>query len=118
MKYVLTQSARADIGGRPGSFYTDVSNEPRDIELVGLAGFDRSALLESEEIIEPLDVECAGDCIIEGRITHSSPCVASRARSQQRSGRSRLPQSQPLSQSAPCTSGASPSCHPLGTPET
>src|SRR6266699_1308586 len=72
MIYEFAEQARPNPRWRRRALDACIGDEPGDVPLVGAAGLYRSTLLESEEIVEPLDVERAGHDIIQLGVTHFS----------------------------------------------
>src|SRR6267142_1056770 len=70
MIYEFAEQACSNPGRRRRALDASIGDEPGDVPLVGTAGLYRSTLLESEEIVEPLDVERAGHGVIQLGVTH------------------------------------------------
>src|SRR6266480_4277905 len=87
MVHVLAKRARADIEGRCRALHLRVSDKARDVELVGAAGLNRRALLQSEKVIEPLDKECAAHRVVKLDFIHALLRDASIARFRLKRGR-------------------------------
>src|SRR6267378_518135 len=81
MIYEFAEQACSNPGRRRRALDASIGDEPGDVPLVGTAGLYRSTLLESEEIVEPLNVERAGHGVIQLGVTHVSLPGASIAKS-------------------------------------
>src|SRR6266849_2330363 len=118
MVYEFAEQACSDLSRRRRALDAGVGDEPGDVPLVGAGGLYRGSLFESEEIVEPPDVERAGHGIVQLGVTHGFLPGASIAKSPPRER-----QWQSRSSPRPCPSARDsvrrhPSCRPRGTQET
>ena len=62
---VIPQSAALDLRGRRRAFHAGVGDEAGDVAPVRLTRLGRRSLLQREKVVEPLEVERAGNVVVQ-----------------------------------------------------